>query len=730
MNNLDTIKRIFGLIAEKRLGAALSLFQNLLVDRIFVHLGDRYEKIQGDYDLLLNYMRQSYADPSREQLYNQLLAKLFRICADALLAWKVRNVQSYTLAAQRVERRPASSEADIRQALENYVADVAMLQLVENDTQRGLKEEELFKRHADFTDWLFDSILVGKAWNNDRALFYQNLILAPTVDTADAALIVAAVTLACMNIFDPLKWKTLTQVYRQHPDEKVRQRALVGWAMALPERLTDEGVRQSLAELLIDTDTCDDLFQLQRQVFLCMNAEKDTRQIPEDIMPGLIKNNHLNITRFGISEQEEDPLRDILDPNADDKAMEEVEESIHRMMDMQKAGADIYFGGFSQMKRFGFFYQTVNWFRIFDSRHPSLAHVRRKLNDTTLLDKLIEKGPFCDSDKFSFALGLASVLDRLPQEYRSMLGDAEMFGPVDQMEVMNSAAYIRRMYLQDLYRFFKLAEARKDFRNPFDSDNALFFAHEGVAALMPAERMAQLGAFLLKQQRYEALGQLLQWWPNDQTDNDSLMLRGAWLMHNKRFDEAADCLSQAAEGVPDDRGVLLSLAKAYYQAGRLEEAGAAYRRLMDLKPGHVPTVLYAAMCDIRTGQTKRAVDMLYQCFFENEKDRRVERVLAWALMADGQAQKAQKFYDALLAGGGKVNADDYLNAAYCKWALQQVPEAVELFRAYLNDTDGHHADGDNNLLFSALMDDRDILLRNGIPAVEIPIMADLATRRD
>ena len=32
MNNLDTIKRIFGLIAEKRLGAALSLFQNLLVE--------------------------------------------------------------------------------------------------------------------------------------------------------------------------------------------------------------------------------------------------------------------------------------------------------------------------------------------------------------------------------------------------------------------------------------------------------------------------------------------------------------------------------------------------------------------------------------------------------------------------------------------------------------------------------------------------------------------------
>lgn len=104
-------------------------------------------------------------------------------------------------------------------------------------------------------------------------------------------------------------------------------------------------------------------------------------------------------------------------------------------------------------------------------------------------------------------------------------------------------------------------------------------------------------------------------------------------------------------------------------------------------------------------------------------------MLAWALMADGQALKAQKFYDALLSGGGNVNADDYLNAGYCKWALQRVSEAVDLFRAYLNETDGGEADGNNDLLFNALMADRDILLCNGIPAVEIPIMADLVTRR-
>ena len=83
----------------------------------------------------------------------------------------------------------------------------------------------------------------------------------------------------------------------------------------------------------------------------------------------------------------------------------------------------------------------------------------------------------------------------------------------------------------------------------------------------------------------EPLGQLLRWWPENRTDKDSLMLRGAWLMHTKRFDEAAECLSQAAKTVPDDRGVLLSLAKAYYQAGRLEEAGVSTANLNVIKSG-------------------------------------------------------------------------------------------------------------------------------------------------
>ena len=92
MNNEERINKIFPLIADNRLGAALIVFKSLLDDRIFVQLTERYEKIKGDYDLLLSYMQQSYEDPSRGQLFSSLLSKLYKLNADALHVWKKRNV--------------------------------------------------------------------------------------------------------------------------------------------------------------------------------------------------------------------------------------------------------------------------------------------------------------------------------------------------------------------------------------------------------------------------------------------------------------------------------------------------------------------------------------------------------------------------------------------------------------------------------------------------------------
>ena len=133
----------------------------------------------------------------------------------------------------------------------------------------------------------------------------------------------------------------------------MKQRALVGWVFVLNrEQVLFPEQSRLVREACEEERTVTDLLDMQKQIIFCMKADEDYEHIRRDIMPTLIKNNNLNITRQGIiTEKEEDPMEDILDPGAADRRMEEMEESIQKMINMQRAGSDIYFGGFSQMKR-------------------------------------------------------------------------------------------------------------------------------------------------------------------------------------------------------------------------------------------------------------------------------------------------------------------------------------------------------------------------------------------
>ena len=58
------------------------------------------------------------------------------------------------------------------------------------------------------------------------------------------------------------------------------------------------------------------------------------------------------------------------------------------------------------------------------------------------------------------------------------------------------------MYLQDLYRFFRLNPMRNEFHNPFDdSKNYLFFQHSLFAHTALQERILEVASFLIKRQQ-------------------------------------------------------------------------------------------------------------------------------------------------------------------------------------------------------------------------------------
>ncbi|MCR4852702.1 MAG: tetratricopeptide repeat protein, partial [Prevotella sp.] len=686
---IAALSKVLQTIETGRLTDAIRQVRQFMTENPYIHSSDELERIESDYQLMLDYMQRGFTDPARSDIYASLLSRLSRYVRNLYIDYLVKKSPFFIETAKRLPLSHLSNER-IREVLESFVADVAMLSL-DSDDVRKEKSRNLYKEHHDFMSTLFCSIVVGKQWTEADALFYQDTLLSPTIDSNDAQLLVSAIMLSAMNNSDPLKFATLLHVYRHSDVDAIRQRALVGWAFCLSAHNTPPTLVQSIHEACKDEQTVKEIIDMQKQVAFCTKADADYEHISRDIMPTLIKNNNLNITRQGIiTEKEDDPMEDILDPGAADRRMEEMEDSIQKMMSMQKAGSDIYFGGFSQMKRFAFFYQLSNWFTPFYAEHPGLSSVTAKLGNHRFMNNLLEIGPFCDSDKYSFALAMSSIIDRLPENMRSMLDNSEALGPVAPPEEIQTPAYIRRMYLQDLYRFFRLYPQRTDLFNPFAPKNAVFTASPAFKDTNVVSHYASLCTFFRKQKNKQAFDLLVQEY-RDNDDVNCKLLRATYFLENNHPSLAKPEIERLLELEPEHERGLLLMARACFMEEDYDEAANYYGKLHERQPQNKNYALNYCLSLCKKGDYEKAVTQLYQLDYEHPDQPDVMRIQAWAFMGTRKLEQAERVYSRLLpdnpSASGLGASPDYLNAAYCQWFKGDIAKAISYFKEYVKNRD-------------------------------------------
>ena len=689
----------------------------------------RLDEVRRDYSLMCEFLCRGMRDGKIDEVYDNLLRRLCSIAADMEVERRVKTYASYGRARAASASCELQPEA-VRAALEGYVQDMAMASF-ENEDKRQTLTTSLRTTHHAYMKSLFDGVMTSGMWNETLCRDYTELLVSPTIDVADAMLVVSAVMLSAMNVFDPYKWLVLADVFSRSSSEQLRQRAFVGWVFALPSKRQAElfgEVESRLQTMLVYGAVRKELLELQLQVLFCCNADADNDEIRKDIMPTLLKNSNFKMTRLGIEEKEDDPMDDIMDPDAANRNIEEAEQKFRKMMDMQKAGSDIYFGGFSQMKRFPFFNELCNWFAPFDVEHPMLGSVREKLSDANSMTKLLDKAPFCDSDKYSFACAMASVIDRLPANVREMLGTDVAIGPVPADDERESGAYVRRSYLQSVFRFFRLNNWRADFVNPFVLDckvarNAVFLASDIMACAGLADEAAALGGFLYKRGLYAQLDSLLD---NFAFVDDVRLtkLRAMNCMKEGRHNEAYGLLMQLVDGDSTD-DVTRLLASSCFATRRFSEAAVLYRRLLETNPSSLAYGLNLAVCLMKGDGLEEGAKILFRLDYEHPDCDNVKRALAWCLMLQGNAEKASEMYGRLL--GGDAVAADYLNAGYARWFVKDIAGALELMRKYCSMT--RNDDGTANIS-SDFANDSALLDKYGIRASERKIVADMAAKGD
>jgi hypothetical protein len=313
----------------------------------------------------------------------------------------------------------------IRQEMEGFVSNVALLQL-EPDNKRQTMSETLYRDHQRQMNQLFEYVLTSRQWSDSVGSQFTEMLTSPTIDSIDQQLLIAAVTLSLLNQFDMAKFRMLTEVYRLSQDEAVRQRALVGWALSASDTYSQIYPEQhELITALLESDqACQELTELQIQLIYSLNEEKDSQTIRKEIMPDLLKNSEKMMAQE-MGESDDERLEEVLHPEVSEQRMEHLESSMRRMMDMQKQGVDVFYHGFSQIKRYPFFYDISNWLVPFYTQHPDIAQFVAKQGQYHYLEKVFAANTFCNSDKYSFVIAMQEVIDRLPQQVRDMIVHGE-----------------------------------------------------------------------------------------------------------------------------------------------------------------------------------------------------------------------------------------------------------------------------------------------------------------
>ena len=692
MTKNRALDAVYEWLLKRNLSEALAAMESYVSSYSGAQDADRLYAIKADFQLMSDYWKRGFKDPQLPNLYDSLLRRLYVLYADADMSYQIKH--SAYLSSIHARLTQASRDwtlQTLKEALEEFVTAGAMLALEPQHT-RAEKKKELHRRHHQLiTDW-FDRLWLSAIWGEGQVSAMEEILLSPTIDVNDQLVLTSAVMLATLNHFDPAKFKVLLTVYRRATDMAVRQRALVGWVLSLHDDLlyTLYGEeKKSLDELLEDKAVCQELVQLQHQIILCINAEKDNQTIQREIMPDLMRNNGFRITRNGIEEVEDHSLDDILHPDEEERRMEQVEESFQRMQEMQKQGSDIYFGGFSQMKRFPFFQEISNWFVPFYIDHPGISEVSEKFQKNAFLQSLMKAGPFCHSDKYSFILAFNQVVNHIPKNLWEMMERGEASIQEVMKEESRSAAYLRRTYLQDLYRFFRIYPYRGEFSNPFEKHQYLFLAKKVFSRTHVEAYFNDVAAFLIKQKRFEEAGMVLENCGEARWDFRHYMMCG-YLGQHVYYDflggkGALSCYQKALELEPGNEKALQGYARALFDEEHYQEALAAYDQLLALQPDKKSYLLNRAVCLTNLKRYADALKDLYRLNFESSEDMNVNRVLAWTLTCDEKYEQAEKIYAQLLTD--QTLPEDLLNYGYCLWLGGHVDEAADCFHRYLKETE-------------------------------------------
>lgn len=642
-------------------------------------LNDQLQQVYDTYQSMLHYMVMGVEDANMESMQRSLWHKAI------MLDWKaqrIRRIQANPNSRYAVMMRSHPSFDSIEDILNQFItiAEISERRMSkEGNAYKGGKNDqeaskEYFQKMDKCNQDLFNLVWTSDYWTKSNAELAARFLKTEAVGSFSRCVLISAVTLALTEMWDIHKALFLINAYETDTSVQVSQRALVGFVLAL--RLYSPLITYypELKKRLYALEQREDFVPELQETFMQLQYSSLTdtviNQIDDDLMM-LIMNNpkareKAGIVSFSMSNPKTDKgaPSELGDNDSEELSSElssRIEKHMQKVRDSFNDGADVHYATFSSAKSQPFFSSISHWFYPFTSTVPELSFL--SIYKGSELGKRIERmflyNGMCSSDAYSLCGILSRVgevsRESLEQQLSDMFREANFLDDDDtfklQQEVVKSPKIVRRKYIHDLYRFFRLYPYNQQFNNPFDTSRYGIFTPFSIPVIRiittrDNENRLTYGSFLMQRGCYEEALSIFHRYL-DVMDDDANVWQNVGFCEQKLGKLKAAKLSyiKADALMPSTRWTLSHLGNVAFQTGDYKEARDAYQQLLDTDQDNVKYITRLATCHMRFGEYNEALRLLYKANYLEEGNSEVRSLLAQALIHLYDNEKALTYAD-------------------------------------------------------------------------------------
>ncbi len=652
---------------QKSLAELLASLESPLQAAQSYELREELAQAKDTYSTLLHYLVEGIDDPGAPALYARLVrqAHVLRDRASRIARLNTQTSDKYTL-THKALRKEAGMERSL-QVLAAQGDTIRLLRQSDSGRERVWRHDidEALAAHEECVQEMFDCVWTSDAWRKSDYEHAVQLLGSGAVLADDKAVLVGAVTLAVLEMFDERKLMLLFDAY-QSAETEVSQRAAVGIVLCV--RQHDErvaalpGLASRLSLYADDPHFVRDFFRILMQLQFSKMTDGISTRMRDDIIPSIMKSTKFRATKMGIQEIDDYMTQNGENPewlrgNADDA---KAQSKMREMAELQMEGADIYMSAFSHLKGHRFFQHPCHWLAPFSAEHPAVESIVRNAGGqgASFLSTLLNIAPFCNSDKYSFLFMLDSIgtsgRELLSQNLMGEMSPDELDEHLREMKSQErKEAEASRSYVFDLYRFFSLYPFHLQFHNPFAA-REVAFTPTATASFAPMlahrDEMLPLAEFFMRKGCYAEAVELFQLLRPSHTEEDADIWQkiGFCQQKTEKLEDALASYSTAYSLNASSTWTLRHLAQVAFQLKRFDEACAYYECLLDGDSENVRLLLRKVACLMALENYAEAIPLLYKATYLDGHTVEGRDSLAWCLLMTGNGAKALEAYESLV----------------------------------------------------------------------------------